>query len=196
MTTPNIHLEVIETNDADQTVTVRYWSDLLSPDMLANDVDEQGQPRRREDGKPLRCRTDVNIGIDPTMDPASPEFTAWAMQWANVQFFQIAEDALAGTATPLTNFLGGGLSLRQTVEREVQLRLDAMAKQKGYDNIVSVCSYATSKKRAAEAQHAVDVRDAAWDKCYEILDEVIAGTRPVPTLEEVLAELPSMAWPA
>ena len=34
-----------------------------------------------------------------------------------------------------------------------------------------------------------------WAKGYEILDAVIAGERPIPTREELLAELPSFEWP-
>lgn len=197
MTAPNIHCEVIETNDAEQTVVVRYWSDLLSQDMLANDLDEQGQPRRRPDGKPLRCRTDVSLGVDPAMDPASPEFITWAMQWANVQWFQLAEDALAGTVTPVSQFMGTVSSPRIAMEREIQLRLDAFARTRGYDNIGSAANYAGDEDPQfdLEGTYCKRLRSQTWRKCYAILADVLAGTRPTPTLEEVLAELPAMQWP-
>jgi hypothetical protein len=36
-----------------------------------------------------------------------------------------------------------------------------------------------------------DWRDAVWLRCYEVLAEVQAGTRPVPTEAELIALLPS-----
>ena len=33
-----------------------------------------------------------------------------------------------------------------------------------------------------------------WDKCWDILKEVKEGKRAIPTLEEVIAELPKLDW--
>ncbi len=91
--------------------------------------------------------------------------------------------------------------MRVTYEAEftaaIQNRLDAFAKTRNYDNILSAATYVTSTvpKFAAEGQYAVESRDATWAKSYEIMGAVLAGTRPMPTLEEVLRELPALAWP-
>ena len=79
----------------------------------------------------------------------------------------------------------------------VQAHLDGFAKTRNYDGILSAASYATSKnpKFAMEGQYTVEARDAVWAKGYEIMGAVLAGERPLPTLEEVLAELPALAWP-
>lgn len=79
----------------------------------------------------------------------------------------------------------------------VRLHLDQVAKSRGYDNIVSLCSYATSTvaKYAAEGQAGVEWRDAVWVKCYEVLAEVEAGLREQPTVEQLIAELPAFVWP-
>ena len=79
----------------------------------------------------------------------------------------------------------------------VQARLDTFAKTRGYDGILSACSYATSTnpRFAAEGQYCVEARDATWAKCYEVLAAVEAGSRPMPTLDELLAELPVLTWP-
>lgn len=79
----------------------------------------------------------------------------------------------------------------------VQKHLDAFARTRGYDGIMSACTYATSTapKFAAEGQYAVEARDATWAKCYEVLAEVEAGSRPMPTLDGLLAELPVLTWP-
>jgi len=79
----------------------------------------------------------------------------------------------------------------------VQQRLDDFAKTRNYTNIMSAATYATSTvpKFKAEGQYAVEARDATWAKCYEVLAAVEAGTRPMPTLEELIAELPTLVWP-
>jgi hypothetical protein len=80
---------------------------------------------------------------------------------------------------------------------KVQDRLDAFARIRGYDGILSACTYATSTnpKFAGEGQYCVQVRDATWAACYAILTAVQSGQRPVPTWEELEAELPALEWP-
>lgn len=79
----------------------------------------------------------------------------------------------------------------------VQQHLDVFARTRNYDGILSAATYATSQvpKFKAEGQYAVEARDATWAKCYEILAAVEAGSRSMPTLDELLAELPVLAWP-
>lgn len=75
--------------------------------------------------------------------------------------------------------------------------LDGFARTRNYDGIMSAATYATSTvpKFRAEGQYAVEARDVTWAKGYEILDAVLSGQRPMPTIEEVIAELPLLAWP-
>lgn len=79
----------------------------------------------------------------------------------------------------------------------VQQHLDSFARTRNYDGILSAATYATSAvpKFKAEGQYAVEARDATWAKCYEVLAAVEAGSRPMPTLDELLAELPVLTWP-
>lgn len=79
----------------------------------------------------------------------------------------------------------------------VQQHLDNFARTRNYDGILSAATYATSQvpKFKAEGQYAVEARDATWVKCYEILAAVEGGTRPMPTLEELISELPVLTWP-
>lgn len=88
-------------------------------------------------------------------------------------------------------------ALRTALTAAVQRRLDQTAQARGYDGILSLCSYATSADAAfaAEGRAGVAFRDAAWRHCYQVLAEVEAGERPIPTEAELLAELPPMAWP-
>lgn len=79
----------------------------------------------------------------------------------------------------------------------VQAMLDAKAKERMYDGILSACTYATSlnPKFQAEGQACVEWRDLVWAKCYELMDEVEAGTLPQPTIAGLLVMLPKMDWP-
>lgn len=83
------------------------------------------------------------------------------------------------------------------VQQAVQQRLDDFARTRNYDSILSAATYATSAvaKFAAEGQYAVQARDASWAACYQVMADVQSGTRPMPSVEQVLAELPVLVWP-
>ena len=85
-----------------------------------------------------------------------------------------------------------------TLTAAVQAHLDATARTRNYDGILSLCSYAASThpKFGPEGLAGVAWRDAVWASCYSIMADVQAGTRSVPTADELLTELPSMEWPA
>ena len=69
---------------------------------------------------------------------------------------------------------------------------------RGYDGILSAATYATSTvpQFKTEGQYAVEARDLTWAKGYEIFGAVLSGQRPMPTIEEVFAELPELVWPS
>ena len=78
----------------------------------------------------------------------------------------------------------------------IQARLDAFAQSRGYDSIMSACSYfgSANPRFKAEADAAIRLRDETWAACYAILEAVLAGDRPAPTLEALFAELPPLEW--
>ncbi|QIB67183.1 hypothetical protein [Kineobactrum salinum] len=89
--------------------------------------------------------------------------------------------------------------LQLTIVGATQFRLDTFAQTRNYDGILSACTYATGSLPAftAEGQRAVELREATWAALYQILDEVTAGTRPVPAgFEDIESELPTLEWPA
>ena len=80
----------------------------------------------------------------------------------------------------------------------IQLRLDRFAQTRGYDGILSACSYAvsTATEFQSEGVFCVEKRDATWLTAYAILNDVTSGARPMPTWAEVEAELPDLEWPS
>lgn len=88
--------------------------------------------------------------------------------------------------------------LQQQIVGATQQRLDDFAKTRGYDGILSACTYATSTitKFQIEGQYCVNMRDATWASLYTLMAEVQAGTRAMPSgYEDVEADLPALAWP-
>lgn len=76
----------------------------------------------------------------------------------------------------------------------VQKYLDTTAQKLNYDNCLSVCSYVDTGVAKFDEEGAAfrQWRSAVWEKGYEIVDAVKAGTRDIPTEEELFAELPSI----
>ncbi|MGI9217127.1 MAG: hypothetical protein ACR2JA_09050 [Hydrogenophaga sp.] len=87
---------------------------------------------------------------------------------------------------------------RAALEAAVQQHLDATAQARGYDSILSACTYAasTSARFRPEGAACIAWRDAVWLHCHAVLAAVMAGARPTPTAAELLAELPAaIQWP-
>lgn len=90
-------------------------------------------------------------------------------------------------------------ALQSTIINATQQRLDAFARERHYDGILSACTYATSEvpRFREEGQRCVNARDETWLKLYQLLGEVQAGTRAMPTgYADVEPELPVLEWPA
>lgn len=78
----------------------------------------------------------------------------------------------------------------------VQAMLDAKARELGFDNIFTGVSYADEGSVPSFQAHGRQLRlwrSLVWERCYEILAEVLAGTSPIPTAEALLAELPQFS---
>ena len=76
----------------------------------------------------------------------------------------------------------------------VQHVLDAKAQELNYDSCLSVCSYIDTgvSKFDAEGRAFRAWRSAVWAMGYEILAQVQAGQRSIPTEEQLIAELPKL----
>lgn len=88
-------------------------------------------------------------------------------------------------------------ALQRDIITRTQARLDTFANARGYDGILSACTYVASQvpRFAHDGQVAVQSRDATWAKLYEILGEVEAHKRPIPSgFADIEADLPVLVW--
>lgn len=73
----------------------------------------------------------------------------------------------------------------------VQRHLDAVAQSKGYDNIMSACSYAGAVNPfQQESQRFVTWRGEVWGLCFKVLEDVSNGIAEKPDIDELIAALP------
>jgi hypothetical protein len=83
--------------------------------------------------------------------------------------------------------------IQNQLTNAVQSYMDKKAQEIGYDNLISVITYAdepTVAKFESEGKAFRQWRSLVWAKCYEILLEVQNETRPIPTELELITELP------
>lgn len=77
----------------------------------------------------------------------------------------------------------------------IQAHMDAATKGYGYDDIKAAVTYADEPavpKFQAEGRAFRAWRSLVWAHAYGVLDEVQAGDREQPTVEELIAELPEL----
>ena len=85
-----------------------------------------------------------------------------------------------------------------TYEAAIEGRLDQFAQSRGYRNGDRLASYKGSQNAtwAAEADRFIALRDQTWTKFIAISDDIKAGKRSMPTLDDLLLELPVLTWDA
>ena len=87
--------------------------------------------------------------------------------------------------------------IQAQLEQGIEAWMNTVVAERHYDSIDTCIARYTDSPNPKYAQEAKAVKDwntLVWDKCWAILAEVKAGTRPIPTLEEVIAELPVLVW--
>jgi|GEM_PF-2441115 hypothetical protein len=117
------------------------------------------------------------------------------------EFIQVedSDDKAAVIAIYEAHVAGPSLSEVQNMMADaVQAHMDAVVAERGYGSILAATSYASSSiaQWAEEAEAAIAWRDAVWVACYDVIAAVRAGTRSIPSKDELVAELPVMKWPA
>ena len=87
------------------------------------------------------------------------------------------------------------LTIKQ-FDAAVEAHLQAEAVAAGYTNIERACMYApVPNPFEAESRSFVQWVGNVWAYCYGELQKVQAGTRPMPTIEQIISELPQRIPP-
>jgi len=178
---------------------------------LANPNTSYPQPFPVPDGYALVFPTpqpayDPVIRIAREIAPVLTDKGTWEQQWEVAPRFveytdeqgvvhTVAEQEAAAIAADKA---AKAKALQDSITQQTQQRLDNFAKTRNYDSILSACTYATSSVLTfqTEGQYCVSARDETWAKLYQIMAEVEAGTRPMPTgYADIEPELPVLAWP-
>mgnify|MGYP001585451714 CR=1 FL=1 len=80
---------------------------------------------------------------------------------------------------------------------ELEKLLNSVAAQKDYRSQLSIVSYTSSSNPQwkAEADSFIDWRDALYSYALQVMDNVLNGNIPAPTLEDFLQGAPVIVWP-
>lgn len=88
------------------------------------------------------------------------------------------------------------LQLVASFDAAVEAHLRDGAVAAGYTNLERACMYAAAPNPyQAESQSFVSWAGNVWAYCRGELAKVQAGTRPTPTIEEIISELPARVIP-
>lgn len=123
-------------------------------------------------------------------------FVVTVNNWEHAVGIPCEPDTPLGYQWTGTAFVRPLSDIKQELLAAVQQHLDATVRTRGYDSMLSCCSYVSSTDPtfSAEALDAAAWRDAVWRYCYDVEADFTAGTRPVPTPEELISELPALVW--
>lgn len=76
----------------------------------------------------------------------------------------------------------------------IQAHIDSVALSRGYANGFAMAGYATDPEHSFEAQPFVVWRGQVWKHAYAELSKVQSGQRELPTIAELVGELPKIVW--
>lgn len=81
---------------------------------------------------------------------------------------------------------------------QLAMHLDLKVREREYDDMKAAVTYAMSTvpRYRADGLACLEWRDAAWVQFEQILEQVQSGARPLPTYDELIAELPALEWPS
>jgi len=135
----------------------------------------------------------VTVATDPAYDEMTQRIVT-----ASAPTFVSGAWILSKTVEPLSKKEreAKAKALMDSYSEAVQNLLDSTAKEKGYDNIISMTSYANSgnAKWANEAAVAITWRDACWNESLVQMGNFLA-TGNKPSMEDFLAAMPTPVWP-
>ena len=135
--------------------------------------------------------------ITPTFDPMAAKLLD---QWAPVA--DLATKTVVTTQqTALLNaaeIIAAKSTALQSLGIQLQSHLDAVARARGYADLVTCISYISSTNAAwkADATAATLWRDNMWANAIAGEASVLAGTAQMPTIDSLIAQVPTIVWPS
>lgn len=113
---------------------------------------------------------------------------------------------LASDKTPMTpEEIDAHINPTVTIEQQtemfkfaIQKHMDDAARATGYDDIKTAVTYADEPsvpKFQNEGRAFRSWRSQCWSYGYQEMDKVLGGTRPMPTVEQMISELPALVLP-
>jgi hypothetical protein len=151
----NIHYKIIELWPDDHLIVARYWTDLISEESLASDSN------RKEDGTPVRCRSDVSINL-PVPMPATPEEIdelvklSGPYEW--LKTLEAVQDPNINTAL------------------DAVVGLVGVANKTNIDEVVEVRKAKVEAIKAAEGEKTEEFKELSDDDIQKLIDAVSAKT--------------------
>lgn len=137
---------------------------------------------------------DLLPGTQPAFDPQTqtcvegplePEGGAWTQTW---QIVPKSPEELAANAE----------AILRAITNAIQSRLDDFARERRYDDIKSLADYAGDSDPVfnLEGTYGKQVRSQTWRIAIDYMNEVKAGTKPLPSgYADIEPLLPALVWP-
>ena len=89
-----IKFRILDTHPDEHSISVRYYTDIVNEDYLANSKNDDGSIIRTKDGYPVTCRTDYNLNIFKTPSPTKDEILTYIYQCAPTGWLEMHESIL------------------------------------------------------------------------------------------------------
>jgi len=118
----DIHYKIIEVNPDEHSIVVRYFTDLITEEMLATIPDAV---EKRLDGSPIRCRTDYNINV-PIPAPEGEDLHNFILSRAPVHWLDTQEKIANTEVDTSLSSLKDLMNVKKTVTVSLEPPLPAI----------------------------------------------------------------------
>ena len=88
----NVRYRILKVDPQEHSIIVRYFTDIITEEMLCNEFDSNNNPILTKEGYPKICRTDYHINIFQTPSPSQEEILNIINQNAPVAWLKLQED--------------------------------------------------------------------------------------------------------
>lgn len=115
----NLKYRIISVDTNEHSIIVRYFTDIVTEEMLATELDRHGNAILNEDGFPTRCRTDYHINIFDVPAPSGEELAKIIRYNAPVDWLRLKEQVLDPDVDTSLSNVGDMLNVVGTVDMTI-----------------------------------------------------------------------------